>query len=172
MKNAYKFVLVALAFSTFGCSNDDSDNAEYAMHAKINGATFRANSPSNNDRFSDENLFNHFPIEDYVLLQARGRQQLWKPEINLWLKRSDIGVGTYEIGQETFSTPPSHFIDLIDNSNEIEEHTKSGTVTITEVNQTNKTVMGTFQFTTVQSIESQSAPDFVVTNGTFKYKFE
>ena len=94
-------------------------------------------------------------------------------EINIWLKRSDIAVGTFPIGQETFDTPPSHFIDLIDNSNDISENTKSGTIIITEVNTTTKIVKGTFQFTTVENVEDPAATvDFNVTDGKFRYTYE
>ena len=60
------------------------------------------------------------------------------PEINIWLKRTDIAIGTYTFGAETYDTPPSHFIDLIDNSNEEMEETIGGTITITEVNTSSK----------------------------------
>jgi hypothetical protein len=171
MKNYYKLVLAILSFSAFGCSSDD-ESAEFAMSAKINGTSYRANSPSDNNLFSVDNLFDYYPVEDFVLLQSRS-SALWGPEINLWLKRTDIAVGTYPVGKETFSTPPSHFIDLIDNSNEIIENTKSGTIVITEVNTNTKIVKGTFQFNTVQSLDDAAAPiDFTISNGTFKYKYE
>jgi len=107
------------------------------------------------------------------MLQGREGGILGNPEINIWLKRSDIVVGTYQIGQETFETPPSHFIDLIDNSNNISENTKQGTITITEVSASTKIVKGTFEFTTVGDLDDPSAPvDFNVSAGTFFYTYE
>jgi hypothetical protein len=170
MKNSYRLVLALLAFA-YACDSEDSGR-EFAMNAKINGTAYRANSPSANNVFSSTNIFDYYPIEDFVLLQGTDGT-LWGPQINLWLKRSDIAVGTYVIGQETFTTPPSHFIDLIDNSNEITENTKSGTIVITEVDPDAKIVKGTFGFTTVQALDDPGSPlDFIVTNGTFKYKYE
>jgi hypothetical protein len=178
MKNLYKFGFMALAAIAFGCSSDSdgddgSTDPQFAMTAKLNGATFQANNPFGNNEFSSTNIWSYYPLEDYVMLQGRQGGVWGNPEINIWLKRSDIAVGTYTIGQETFDTPPSHFIDLIDNSNGISENTKAGTIVITEVNTSTKIVKGTFQFTTVDELDNASAPvDFNVTDGTFRYKYE
>lgn len=188
---------LALSFTVFSCSSDDGgsntnpenpENPEnpqnpqnpenpgtpaFAMTAKINGTTFQANNPFGTNVFSSTNIFNYYPLAEFVLLQARQGGVWGNPEINLWLKRSDIEVGTYVIGQETFSTPPSHFIDLIDNSNDISESTKQGTVTITSVNTTTHIVKGTFEFKTVQDVDDVTPNfDFNVTQGTFNYKYE
>ncbi|HMI05982.1 MAG TPA: DUF6252 family protein [Flavobacterium sp.] len=176
-----KFVLIlTLSLTLFSCSSSDDDNPivnipenpEYAMTAKINGATFQTNNPFGNNEFSSTNIWSYYPIEDYVMLQGR-QGILGNPEINIWLKRSDIVVGTYDIGQETFDTPPSHFIDLIDNSNDISENTNEGVIAITEVNTTTKMVKGTFQFTTVDELGNPAAPiGYNVTEGNFSYKYE
>lgn len=172
------FLALALSLALFSCSSSDSDSSNnndpaFAMTAKLNGTTFQANDPFGTNVFATTNIWDYFPMEDYVLLQGRQGGIWGDPEINLWLKRSDIAVGTYAIGQETFSTPPSHFIDLIDNSNDISENTKSGTIVITEVNTSTKIVKGTFQFTTVQELDDPASPvDFNVTDGTFRYKYE
>jgi hypothetical protein len=176
-----KISILALALSTlFSCSSSDDDNPivnipqnpDYAMTAKLNGVLFQTNNPFGNNEFSDTNIWDYYPEEDYVMLQGR-QGILGNPEINIWLKRSDIVVGTYVIGEETFDTPPSHFIDLIDNSNDISEITKEGVITITEVNPVTKIVAGTFHFTTVDELGNPSAPiDFNVTEGTFRYTYE
>ncbi len=170
---------LALSFALFSCSSDDSssdnssNNPDYAMTAKINGTTFQANNPFGTNEFSDTNIWDYYPEADYVMLQGRQGGAFGNPEINLWLKKSDIAVGTYPIAQETFDTPPSHFIDLIDNTNDISEHTNEGVVVITEVNNTTHIVKGTFQFTTVDELDNPAAPiGFTVTQGTFRYKFE
>lgn len=169
------FLTMSLALTSCSSSDDDggSNVPEFAMTAKINNATFEANNPFGSNMFSETNIWSYFPIEDYVLLQGRVGGPFGNPEINLWLKRSQIAVGTYPIGQETFNTPPSHFIDLIDNSNEVSEHTKNGTIIITEVNTSTKIVKGTFQFNCVDELDNSSAPiNFAVTEGTFRYKYE
>ncbi|MDI9256468.1 MULTISPECIES: DUF6252 family protein [Flavobacterium] len=168
-------LFLVLSLTLFSCSSDsnsDSNSSQFAMTAKINGVTFEANNPFGTNLFSDTNIWDYFPLEDYVLLQGRQGGVWGNPEINLWLKRSDIAVGTYTIGQETFSTPPSHFIDLIDNANDVSEHTKNGTIVITEVNTSTKIVKGTFEFYTVNELDPMGPVNFNVTNGTFRYKYQ
>lgn len=170
-------LVFALSLAMFSCSSDSDSSSEkdpeFAMTAKINGVTFQANNPFGTNDFSGTNLWDYFPEEDFVMLQARQGGVLGDPEIDLWLKRSDIAVGTYVVGKETFATPPSHFIDLVTTSNNISEYTKSGKIVITEVNKSTKIVKGTFQFTTVDDLQNNSAPiDFTVTEGTFRYKYE
>jgi hypothetical protein len=169
-------LLVAISFALGSCSSSDggssSEQPAYAMTAKINGSTFQANNPFGTNLYSSTNIWSYFPIEDFVMLQGRQGGIVGNPEINIWLKRSDIVVGTYTFGPETVSTPPSHFIDLIDNSNNISENTKDGTIIITEVNTTTKIVKGTFQFNTVANLDFVNAPvDYAVTEGTFQYKY-
>ena len=105
---------LTLALSSCSSSSDDDGGSSFAMTARINGATFEANTPFGDNMFSNTNIWDYFPMEDYVMLQGRMGGILGNPEINIWLKRTDIAVGTYTIGGETFSTPPSHFIDLTD----------------------------------------------------------
>jgi hypothetical protein len=170
-------LVLALSLTLFSCSSDSDspseNNPEFAMTAKINGVTFQANTPFGNNEFSDFNIWSYFPEGEYIMLQGRQGGIMGSPEINIWLKVSDIAVGTYPIGQETFDTPPSHHISLVDATNEISEHTKGGTIVITEVNTSTKIVKGTFQFTTVDELDNPAAPvDYNVTNGTFRYTYE
>jgi hypothetical protein len=145
---------------------------QYAMTAKINGEQFNANNPYGNNLFSTTNIWDYFPIADYVMLQGRKGGLLGNPEINIWLKRSQIAVGTYSIGRETFTTPPSHFIDIVDNSNSLSDYTLEGTIIITEVNPTTKNVKGTFQFKSTDEINIPTPTvNHTVTNGTFNYKY-
>ncbi|WP_310557926.1 hypothetical protein [Flavobacterium sp.] len=157
---------------TFTTSGSGSGSSGFAMTAKINGVQFQANNPYGTNLFSSTNIWDYFPLTDYVMLQGRQGGLLGDPEINIWLKKSDIKVGTYNIGKETFNTPPSHFIDLTDNSNSVFELTLQGTITITEVNTTTKIVKGTFQFTTTDDlVPAIPVVDYTVTNGTFNYKY-
>jgi len=178
MKN-FMTLLFVVTLTVLSCSSDDENNnnppetSEFAMTAKINDVTFEANNPFGTNEFSATNIWNYYPIEDFVMLQGRQGGLVGNPEINIWLKRTDIVVGTYVIGEETFETPPSHFIDLIDNSNDFSENTKDGIIEITEVNTTTKIVKGTFQFRTVDELENPSAPiGFEVTEGRFEYTYE
>ena len=172
-----KSLLLVLPFILFACSSDDSNSnssSQFAMTAKINGVTFEANNPFGTNLYSSTNIWSYFPLEDFVMLQGRQGGIFGNPEINIWLKRTDIALGTYTFGSETFNTPPSHFIDLIDNSVAESQYTQGGTIIITEVNTSTKIVRGTFQFTTTN--EPSHYPDAIVnntvTNGTFRYQYE
>ena len=144
----------------------------YAMTAKINGQQFQANSVFGGNAFSPSNIWTYFPVEDFVLLQGRQGGPLGIPEINIWLKRSDITLGTFSFGRETFNTTPSHFMDLNDATNPGQEYTISGSLTILEVNATAKTVKGTFVFTTTADLfPAIPIINFTVTEGTFNYKY-
>lgn len=173
-----KNLFYVLPFVVLSCSSDDGGSTsdpqpQYAMTAKLNGVTFEANNPFGNNMVSSTNIWDYFPQEDFIMLQGRQGGLLGNPEINLWLKKADMVVGTYTVGTETFSTPPSHFIDLIDNSNDESESTVAGTIIITEVNTTTKVVKGTFQFTTSDNVqESNPVINYNVTEGTFYYQYE
>lgn len=167
-------LFLALSLSLVSCSSDGGSSSEstWAMTAKINGTTFQANNPFGTNEFSNTNIWSYYPIEDYVMLQGRQGGAFGTPEINLWLKRSDIAVGTYTIGSETFDTPPSHFIDLIDLVTDDTESTKNGTIVITSVNTSTKIVKGTFAFTAVADPSDPASPvTYTVTDGTFNYKY-
>lgn len=178
MKKVAKLLLV-LPFLFLSCSSDDSSSTDnqtqtpaYAMTASIDGVEFKANNPYGTNVFSTTNIWDYFPEEDFVMLQGRQGGIWGNPEINIWLKRSDIVEGTYAIGTENFETPPSHFIDLVDNMNDESEYTKQGSITITSVNTTTKIVKGTFTFTCTDNPNDPEAPvNATVTNGTFSYKY-
>jgi hypothetical protein len=171
-----KTLLLVLPFVLFSCSSDDSPNEEsipeFAMTASINGSDFKANTPFGNNMFSNTNIFSYFPIEEYVLLQGRAGGVFGNPEINLWLKRSQIVVGTYTVSEDMFN-PTTHTIDLIDNSNDESESTVDGTVVITNVNTSTKIVKGTFQFTTSDNSGLENPViNYTITNGKFRYQYE
>lgn len=170
-------LFLALSLTLFSCSSDSSsseEESEFAMTAKINGATFEANNPFGTNEFSSTNIWSYYPLEDYVMLQGRQGGTFGNPEINIWLKRTQIAVGTYTLAPETFNTPPSHYIDLIDNLTTESEKTKSGTIIITEVNTSTKIVKGTFEFKSTDGDQNDPASivNADVTEGTFRYKYE
>ncbi|WP_298140352.1 DUF6252 family protein [Flavobacterium sp.] len=143
------------------------------MIAKINGTNFNANNPFETNMFSETNRLDYYPLEDFVMLQGRQGGAFGTPQINIWLKKSQIAFETYTFGLERFDTPPSHYIDLIDLTSMDYESTKEGCITIKSVNTTTKKVVGTFQFTTVADTFDSSAPvNYTVNNGTFNYKYD
>jgi hypothetical protein len=170
-----KALFLALPFLLLSCSSDDggsSSQPDFAMTAKINGVTFQANSPFGDNMFSSTNIWDYYPEADFVMLQGRQGGLLGNPEINIWLKRTDLAVGTYTFGSETFSTPPSHYIDLIDNSTAENQYTKSGSITITSVNTSTHIVKGTFQFNSAASADPAAPVTVTTTEGTFNYQYQ
>ena len=168
-------LLLIVPFIIFSCSSDDNNSAdiksEFAMTATINGKSFSANNPFGNNLFSITNIWSYYPKEDFVMLQGRQGGIFGDPEINIWLKRTKIAVGTYAFTTDE-NNPTSHAIDLTDNSNDVFEFTKEGTVTITEVNAKTKIVKGTFKFTTSSNFTNQTDTNYTITNGTFNYQYE
>ena len=180
-----KFFILAqiITLCLFSCSTSDSesddnntseDPPEYAMTAKINDYLFQANNAYGNNAFSDYTIRDYYPPNEYILLQAReGSTFATLREINIWLKKSDIIVGTYTLGAETFEIKPSHYVEFIYPSSTEPISTKEGKITITEVNTSAKIVKGTFEFTTVPYLDDPSSPvNFRITNGKFNYTYE
>ncbi|SNR15608.1 hypothetical protein [Tenacibaculum jejuense] len=177
MKKYYTlFLLLIITVSFSSCSSEDDSNnndSEFAMTAVINGEVFEANNPFGTNEFSSTNIWNYYPIEDFVMLQARDGGIVGTREINIWLKRTDITPGVYNFGPDTFTTPPSHFIRMFELTNDISELTRGGKIEIKSVNTTDKIVEGTFEFTTSENPDDPSSPiDFTVTEGKFRYKYE
>lgn len=183
MKNL-SLLLLLLSFCFFSCSpSDDAEDAEtetedpnipeFAMTAKVNDDVFQANNPFGKNEFSTNTIWNYYPPEEFIVLQGRQGGGFGGMEINIWLKKSEIAVGTYEIGEEAFEVKPSHYVSLTYPSNFASEYTKEGTIVITNVNSSTKIVQGTFEFTTIPELEDPSIPvNFTVTEGKFRYTYE
>jgi len=175
MKKIKILLLLSFVF-LLSCSTDNQNNdiniPKYAMTAKINGANFEGNNPFGTNMYSSTNIWDYFPLQDFVLLQGENGGMIGTQEINIWLKKSDIAIGTYAIGKETFNTPPTHFIDFIDLSSPEQQFTKNGSITITAVNTSTKIVTGTFTLNVVADLSNPNLPiSFVINNGTFKYQY-
>lgn len=172
-----KIILFLVVISLFSCSSGDEsiDEApiEFAMTAKIDSDVFEANSPWGNNGFSEYNIYVQFPDEDFVLLQGREGGLIGTGrEINIWLKKSDIVVGTYSLDEDSFDYPAPHAIDLIDNSNDYIETTTEGTIVIVEVDTTNNIVKGTFEFSVLGERHEFENITYQVTDGSFNYVYE
>ncbi|KRB57559.1 hypothetical protein [Flavobacterium sp. Root186] len=100
-KILFLFLLLALN----SCSSDNSENPEdpetskYAMTAKVDGTLWEMQNPFGSD-YATKTLFDMYPAEEYILLQ--GRNSNFVDEIRLYIKRSDLKVGTYPITKNTF----------------------------------------------------------------------
>lgn len=173
-------LLLILPFLLFSCSSDDSSEnnepnpdtkPEFAMTATINGKSFKANNPYGTNLYSSTNIWSYYPKADFVMLQGRQGGVYGNPEINIWLKRTDIKVGTYKFTTDEYN-PTTHAVDLTDNENDVSEYTKEGSITITEVNAQTKVVKGKFNFTTSSTYMDQKDTNYTITHGTFNYQYE
>ena len=177
MKNLKTLLILTLILTNLSCSSDDTTTdeiSEYAMTAKINGELYKMNNPFGTNEASSS-FFSYYPDEDYILLQGRYGGPFGNPEINIWINRDDLAIGTYQVGPSTDGV--TTHIDLIDNSNDtagnpVYENTVSGSISITSINSTEKTVKGTFNFDTVDGYSETNPVNFTVTEGTFNYKYD
>jgi len=186
--NKYLILVTTLIFSLIfsSCSDDDSpetntmemeemvendDAPLFAMTAVINGLPFQANDVFGGNGFAFTNIYPWFPMEDFVLLQAREGGVFGAKEINLWLKRSEIVVGSEVIIENSSSL--SHFVEIIDNSDNEIEITHEGMIVISEVDLSTKVVKGTFNFKTIIDVDDPTPEIFsTISDGTFHFNYE
>jgi len=183
MKLLNKILTLAfLSLALISCSSDDNNNiistgneSTYAMTAKINGVLHEMNNPFNTNE-ATSSIWSYYPNDEYIQLTGRYGGVVGNPEISLWIKRTDLVIGTYNVGVDTNGT--STHIDIIDNSNfeadnsPIYEDTTSGSITITAIDTQTKIIQGTFEFMARKdsSINSELVHD--ITEGTFNYRYD
>tara|TARA_B100000953_G_scaffold298011_1_gene293977 strand:+ start:3180 stop:3719 length:540 start_codon:yes stop_codon:yes gene_type:complete len=179
MKKFYYLFVITLGLLSCSDSSDDQEEMEdinpsqFAMTANINGTSFKGNDPLCGNCASSTTVYNYFPEDEYIMLQAWDSEVGFQKSISIWLKKSLLAVGTYEIPNQTFENPSTHFIELVDITTSHPEETYSGTLKITELNTSNKIVQGTFEFETIDYIGDPNQTITVrVTDGTFSYKYE
>lgn len=158
------------------CSNNDSSETPpvtpntYAMTAKINGVLCEMNNVFGSNA-STTTIWDYYPSTEFIRLQGTFGG-FGEKEIDIWIKRTDLVVGTHTIGIETYNPAKTH-VDLIDNTNSESESTYTGSISITAVNTTSKTVTGTFNFNSANNPGVTSpVANFTVTEGTFNYRYD
>ena len=148
----------------------NSNHSGYAMTAKIDGEDFLAYNPWGGNRYSSTNIWSFFSEEDYVMLQGRELFSI-DQEINIWLKREDIVVGSYDIVESNLSgigNIISHHIDYNNITNDLFESTVGGTIEITEVDEVLKIVSGVFEVEILAEDYGVPSITINITNGTFR----
>lgn len=176
----FKFLgLAVLALAFNSCSDDDSTpsneqtNPTYAMTAKINGTQVNMNAPFGSNAASSNWIFG-YPDADFITLQGWPvNEGFGGREITIHIKRTDLALGTYTFTGVANADQEMTYADLIDNTNDEDESTVSGSITITAINTTAKTVQGTFQFTTSDDMwDATPVINYTVTDGTFSYRYD
>lgn len=172
-----KIILLLSIFTLNSCSSDEETSEEtivptskYAMTAKVDGSLWEVNNPFNSN-FTTKPLFTYYPAAEYI--QFQGRKGL--DEIVLYIKRSDLKIGTYPITLATFDASKTQ-IEFTYNSKEKSQYPVEGTLAITSVDLNTKAAAGTFAF---NCVEDYSKPISVtnpvttkVTDGTFSLKYD
>ncbi|SNR65450.1 DUF6252 family protein [Flavobacterium sp. ov086] len=178
---APKFLLLLLIIILNSCSSDNSneDNpkdptvptSKFAMTAKVDDTVWEVNNPYNSN-YATKPLFDYYPASEYI--QVVGRKNLID-EIRLYIKRSDLKVGTYAITSTTFDASKTQ-IEVSLNSKGKSQYVVEGSLSITSIDLTAKTVTGTFSFNCVDDyskpVSASNPVTTKVTNGTFNYKYD
>lgn len=153
------------------CSSDSpgSSTPAYAMTAKIEGVQYEMNNAFGNNE-DGTTIWAAYPSAEFIRLQGSIGGFGGSKEINIWIKRTDLVVGTYLVSHDTEEV--TTHVDLIDLTTAEYEDTISGSITITEVNTTNKTVKGTFEFNASEGTEPTDPVSHHVTDGTFNYVYD
>ena len=168
--------IILLVPIVFGCKKDEIEiepESAFAMTAKINGELYELNNTFGINEASTTTIYTYYPEEEYILLQGK-KGAFGGIAIQMWLKRTDLVLGTYSVGFAT-DGEATH-VDLIDNTNDanglILENTASGSITITFVDTTIKRVKGTFNFKTTDGDSSSDPINFTISEGTFDYLYD
>ncbi|MFD1552453.1 hypothetical protein DNU06_10520 [Putridiphycobacter roseus] len=170
-------LLIVAGITLFtACKKDEVEAEEviaYAMTLKINDVLYEFNNTFGTNEASTTTIYSYYPEEEYILLQGKNTA-FDGITIQMWLKRSDLVVGTYVVSAKT-DGEDTH-VDLIDNTNDessfILENTISGTINISFVDTEVKRVKGTFEFKTSEGDASTDPVNYTITDGTFDYVYD
>ncbi|MFH6944535.1 DUF6252 family protein [Flavobacterium sp. FlaQc-50] len=176
------FLFLVLILNSCSSDTDNSNNTEtpevikpvtkYAMTAKIDGTLWEMNNPFGSD-YATKTIFEMYPAEEYILLQGRNRN--FVDEIRLYIKRSDLKIGTYPITKNTFDASKTQ-VEISFNTKGKSQYPVSGSVSITAIDLNTKKVTGTFSFNCVDDddkpIDASNPITTKVTDGTFNYRYD
>jgi hypothetical protein len=177
MKIAKFLTLTLLALTLNSCSGDDSspvDNpqeSQYAMTAKINGTLHNMKAPFGGNE-ATMGGFTQYSDEEYLHLQGWPIDLPFAAmEVTMYINRGNLEPGTYPISHGDVEA--DNHIYFIDNTDDEFADMVDGSITITEVNTTAKTIKGTFWFKTSNEgwVENPIINNNV-TDGTFNYKYD
>ena len=142
------------------------------MTAKVDGTLWEMNNPYGSD-YATGTLFEMYPEEEYILLAGRIN---FMDEIRLYIKRSDLKVGTYPITKNTFDASKTQIEISFNTKSEGSQYPIDGSLSIISVDLNAKRVKGTFSFNCVKDdskpISISNPISTRVTDGTFNYRYD
>ena len=181
MKTTLKALLLFFILVLSSCSSDTNSEenpenptvptSKFAMTAKVDGTLWEVNNPFNSN-FATKPLFTYYPATEYI--QLVGRKGL--EEIRLYIKRSDLKVGTYTITKGTFDASKTQIEVSMALSKENMQEVIEGSISITSIDLNAKTLAGKFSFSCVEDdskpVSTSNPITTKVTDGTFNYKYD
>jgi hypothetical protein len=170
-KALFLFLLLVLNSCSSDSSDDSGSTSKFPMTAKVDGTLWEMKNPYGSD-YATNTLFEMYPEEEYILLAGRIN---FMDEIRLYIKRSDLKVGTYPITKNTFDASKTQ-IEISFNTKGKSQYPIAGSLSVTEIDLTAKRVKGTFSFDCVddddEPISVSNPITTKVTNGTFNYRYD
>jgi hypothetical protein len=181
MKTTLKTLLLFLILLLNSCSSDNNSEenpetptvptSKFAMTAKVDGTLWEVNNPFNSN-FATKPLFDYYPATEYI--QLVGRKGL--EEIRLYIKRSDLKIGSYTITKSTYDASKTQIEVSMALSKENMQEVIEGNISITSIDLSAKTLAGTFSFSCVEDdskpVSASNTITTKVTDGTFNFKYD
>lgn len=170
-----KILLIFILLVLNSCSGDDSSDdskSKFAMTAKVDGTLWEMQNPFGSD-YATTFMSDYYPETEYIMLQ--GRNSNFIDEIRLYIKRSDLKVGTYPITKNTFDASKTQ-VEISFNTKGKSQYPVSGSLSVTAIDLSAKKVTGTFSFDCVddddEPISASNPVTTKVTEGTFNYRYD
>ena len=142
------------------------------MTAKVDGTLWEMQNPFGSD-YATTFMSDYYPETEYIMLQ--GRNSNFIDEIRLYIKRSDLKVGTYPITKNTFDASKTQ-VEISFNTKGKSQYPVSGSLSVTAIDLSAKKVTGTFSFDCVddddEPISASNPVTTKVTEGTFNYRYD
>ncbi|TDO69870.1 hypothetical protein EV143_11345 [Flavobacterium chryseum] len=175
-----KILFLFLLLVLNSCSSDnnsdspeDSENqtSKFAMTAKVDGTLWEMNNPFGSD-YATTFMSDYYPEEEYILLQGRIN---FGDEIRLYIKRSDLKVGTYPLTKNTYDASKTQ-VEISYSNKAKSQYPVDGSLSVTAIDLNAKKVTGTFSFNCVEDdskpISTSNPVTAKVTLGTFNYRYD
>lgn len=149
--------------------------SDYAMTAKLNGNYYEMNNMFGFNEATQPDI-SFYLSDNFIELRGRKITKNATIEVYLWIAKTDLKTGTYNLNANTMISNRTH-AGLVYNSNNtklssVYRETLTGKIRITNIDTVNKTIKGTFEFKATPEKHKIDAPHFEITDGTFDYVYD
>jgi hypothetical protein len=171
-KILFLFLLLALNSCSSDSDSPNDSTSKFGMTAKVDGTLWKMQNPFGSD-YATTFMSDYYPETEYIMLQ--GRNSNFIDEIRLYIKRSDLKVGTYSITKNTYDASKTQ-VEISFNTKGKSQYPIAGSVSVTAIDLNAKKVTGTFSFDCVddddEPISASNPVTTKVTEGTFNYRYD